>query len=90
MDMSKKSSQSYFVTLDMRGCICHFTKWKIHPFISKVTICHSNICTCIGPYIMYIYNNMVSFLNSHVTHENIICVITYRIKILDGIAKSNM
>ena len=24
------------VPLDMKGCICHFTKWQIHPFISKV------------------------------------------------------
>ena len=22
----------------MRGCICHFTKWQIHPFISKETV----------------------------------------------------
>ena len=28
-------------TLDMKGCICRFTKWQIHPFISKGTI--SNI-----------------------------------------------
>ena len=21
--------------LDMSGCICHFVKWQIHPFISK-------------------------------------------------------
>ena len=26
------------VTLDMKGCICHFTKWQIHPLISKGTI----------------------------------------------------
>ena len=26
------------VPLNMRGCICHFTKWQIHPFISKWTI----------------------------------------------------
>ena len=25
--------------LDMKGCICHFVKWKLHPFISKVTKC---------------------------------------------------
>ena len=30
---------AYFVPLDKKGCICHFTKWQIHPFISKVTIC---------------------------------------------------
>ena len=24
------------VTLAMKGCICHFVKWQIHPFISKV------------------------------------------------------
>ena len=23
------------VPLDVKGCICHFTKWQIHPFISK-------------------------------------------------------
>ena len=26
------------VHLDMKGCICHFVKWQIHPFISKGTI----------------------------------------------------
>ena len=25
------------VPLDMKGCICHFTKWQIHPFVSKGT-----------------------------------------------------
>ena len=29
----------HFVPLDMKGCICHFAKWQIHPFISKGTIC---------------------------------------------------
>ena len=24
------------VPLDMKGCICHFAKWQIHPPISKV------------------------------------------------------
>ena len=24
--------------LDMKGCISHFIKWSIHPFISKETI----------------------------------------------------
>ena len=23
--------------LGMKGCMCHFVKWQIHPFISKVT-----------------------------------------------------
>ena len=27
----------YFVPLDMKGCICHLTKWQIHSFISKGT-----------------------------------------------------
>ena len=27
----------YIVPLDMKGCICQFTKWQLHPFISKVT-----------------------------------------------------
>ena len=26
------------VSLDEKGCICHFTKWQIHPFISKETL----------------------------------------------------
>ena len=26
------------IPLDMKGCICHFPKWQIHPFIFKVTI----------------------------------------------------
>ena len=26
------------VPLDMKGCICHFVKWQIHPSISKGTI----------------------------------------------------
>ena len=25
--------------LDMKGCICHFTKWQIHPLISRGTTC---------------------------------------------------
>ena len=41
------------VPLDMKGCICHFSKWQIHPFISKGTITwheswimsHTCICT---------------------------------------------
>ena len=27
--------EEQMVTLDMKGCICHFVKWRIHPFISK-------------------------------------------------------
>ena len=30
--------KDYFVPLYMKGCICHYTKWQIHPFISKGTI----------------------------------------------------
>ena len=29
--------QQHTVPLDTKGCICHFTKWQIHPFISKGT-----------------------------------------------------
>ena len=32
------SSASYFVPLDMKGCICHYVKWQTHPFISKMII----------------------------------------------------
>ena len=27
-----------FVSLDMKGCICHFVNWQIHPFIFKMTL----------------------------------------------------
>ena len=30
----------YFVPLDMKGCMCHFKKWQIHPFISRGTTYH--------------------------------------------------
>ena len=30
----------YFVPLNMKGCICHFTKWQIHPFMSRGTTYH--------------------------------------------------
>ena len=26
---------THIVPLDMEGCICHFVKWQMHPFISK-------------------------------------------------------
>ena len=29
----------HLIPLDMKGCICHFEKWQIHPFKSKWTIC---------------------------------------------------
>ena len=31
-------SAVHVVPLDMKGCICHFAKWLIHPFISKGTM----------------------------------------------------
>ena len=34
----------YIAPLDMKGCICHFSKWQIHPFISKGTIMVSTSC----------------------------------------------
>ena len=49
--MSDKSQQARdgqsIVPLDMKGCICHFTKWQIHLFISKGTQCWTN-----GKYIL--------------------------------------
>ena len=47
----------YTVPLDMKGCICHFTKWQIHPSISKGTIyvnpitlyeCYTNVLCLLG------------------------------------------
>ena len=35
--------QCHFVPLNMKGCICHFIKWQIHPFISKVTTCRTAV-----------------------------------------------
>ena len=29
------------VPLDIKGCICHFTKWQMHPFISKGSKCRT-------------------------------------------------
>ena len=36
----------HFVSLDMKGCICHFAKWQIHPFISKEATCIIRDCLC--------------------------------------------
>ena len=30
------TDMSYIVPLDIKGSICHFVKWQIHPFTSKV------------------------------------------------------
>ena len=30
----------YVLPLGMKGCICHFVKWQIHPFIYKGTVYH--------------------------------------------------
>ena len=37
------STSVLIVPLDMKGCICHFTKWQIHPFISMWTTCASGM-----------------------------------------------
>ena len=29
----------YVVPLDMKGCICSFVKWQIHPYSAKGTTC---------------------------------------------------
>ena len=29
---------THIVPLEMKGCICHFAKWQIHPLISKGTV----------------------------------------------------
>ena len=42
------SPSNYYVTLGMKGCICHFTKWQIHLFISKGTnLVQEHLKTCI-------------------------------------------
>ena len=33
-----KMSAQFVVPLDTKGCICHLTKWQIHPLISKGTL----------------------------------------------------
>ena len=42
--MNINSLDWHIVPLDMKGCICHFAKWQIHPFISKGTICFDSYC----------------------------------------------
>ena len=37
--LSQSFCKKHFVALDMKGCICHFAKWQIHPFISKGKNC---------------------------------------------------
>ena len=34
----RRVSTVYINPLDMKGCICHFTKWQIHPFISDILL----------------------------------------------------
>ena len=36
---SERVKLAHIVPLEMKGCICHFTEWQIHPFISKGTTC---------------------------------------------------
>ena len=33
--MLQNIKRHHIVSLDMKGCVCHFTKWQIHPFVSK-------------------------------------------------------
>ena len=35
--------REHLVPSDMKGCICHFVKWQIHPFIFKGTICRGSL-----------------------------------------------
>ena len=45
--LSSRKQHVYIVPLDMKGCICHFVKWQIHPFISKGTTCIAvNVLSC--------------------------------------------
>ena len=42
----------------MKGCICHFVNWQIHPFIFKVTNCLAyNIIRTTG---IYLYSALQS------------------------------
>ena len=34
---SSEFQSKRIVILDMKWCVCHFVKWRIHPFISKGT-----------------------------------------------------
>ena len=40
------------VLLDMKGSICHFEKWQIHPFISKRAKCSCSLHQ-ISPYVFF-------------------------------------
>ena len=41
--------------LDMKGCVCHFTLWQIHPFLSKGMI----LWLCYDPTEIWIFNEIV-------------------------------
>ena len=36
---SYAGKQDMYRTLDIKGCICHFVKWQIHPLISNGAVC---------------------------------------------------
>ena len=70
------------VPLDMKGCICHFTKWQIHPFISKGSKCTPHIsrrfqagqkwslsqtCSCERPLTACGHSQIVAILKWRVT-----------------------
>ena len=52
------------VPLDMKGCICHFTKWQIHPFIYKGAKCsHSKTVITLMYFKVHVANNTHMFLD---------------------------
>ena len=56
-------------TLDMKGCICHFVKWQIHPFNFKMDITRVNSGTELEMYRCVIRPNTVS-ARSNVCHQS--------------------
>ena len=38
-DTVQQTGVCNIVSLAMKGCICHYLKWQIHPFIANRAIC---------------------------------------------------
>ena len=56
--ISVKSIGPYIVPLDMKGCICHFPKWQIHPFRSKAWRAGRNIVTLVSQPTILVHINV--------------------------------
>ena len=54
----------------MKGCICHFAKWQIHPFISKKTISNSDPARSVLIVANYTFFELNDSKIYYVIHDN--------------------